>query len=891
MLGTDELCSELGTDLEKGLPDEEAARRLGKHGKNTLKESPPRSFLSVFASQLKETLVLILLAAAAISGFLGEWEDLAVILAIVFLNAFLGAYQEMKAESSLRALRDLTKPLAKVIRDGSLKRISAEELVPGDVVVIEAGDAVPADIRLAEAYSLYVNESVLTGESAPVEKGVEPLNERDVPLGDRRNMAYMGTTVTGGRGRGLVIATGMDTEIGKIAGMLKDEKRELTPLQRRLTELGKILGIAAGIVVLFVFLTGLLRGERLLDMLMIAISLAVAAVPEGLPAVVTVVLSLGVLRMSKRKAVIRRLPAVETLGSVTVICTDKTGTLTKNEMTVVQLYTGGRFFGVTGRGYTPEGFLLGEDGAKVDPAQCPPLRMMLLGGILNNDARLERLGDGWRVIGDPTEGSLVVLAAKAGISKETVERDYPRLAEIPFDSSRKMMTTLHRLGYRVCSFTKGAPDALLQRSRSVLGSDGEAAPMTEEERSSLSEINERLSAQGLRVLALAMRIWPEVPERLDPGVAEDDLVFVGFFAIKDPVRPEARDAVAVARDAGIRTVMITGDHRETAVAIAKELGIWRQGDGVITGAQLVGMDDAALMEEAKRATVYARVSPEDKLRIVNALKAHGEVVAMTGDGVNDAPALKRADVGVAMGVTGTDVAKEASDMVLLDDNFATIVRAVEEGRTIYANIRKVTQYLLSCNIGEIVAIFGAIACGMGSPLSPIQLLWLNLVTDGLPALALGVEPPERDVMKRPPRNPSEGIMGGGVGASIAWQGALIGLLSFGIYLFALASGRHRDEARTMSFVAMALMQLIHSFNVRSLETPLVGIGIFSNRSLVAAFLGALMLQACVILVPFLRDLFEIVPLAAGSWLVVLGFSSVPLVVVEGVKTVRAFMRT
>lgn len=885
-LDVEQTCSELDSDLNKGLTFDEVVSRLKKYGVNSLKEAPPRSLLSMFVAQLKEALVLILIAAAAISCFLGEWSDAAVILAIVLVNAALGAYQERKAEQSLRALKKMTKPTAKVIRDGVVTRFDVEKLVPGDLVLLEAGDSVPADIRLTEVVSLKVNESILTGESVPVEKAVEPIAGEEVPLGDRRNMAFMGTTVASGRGGGLVVETGMRTELGRIAEMLQDTEPDVTPLQRRLAELGKILGLAAGVIVLVVFAAGIWRGERLLDMLMIAISLAVAAVPEGLPAVVTIVLSLGVIRMSRRMAVVRRLPAVETLGAVTVICTDKTGTLTKNEMTVTRLYAGGESLNVTGSGYLPKGDFLSEDGETVDPQRKPCLMLMLLGGLLNSDARLEKIGESWRVIGDPTEGALVVLAAKAGLTKDEAEKVYPRLAEIPFDSSRKLMTTFHMIEGEVCSFTKGAPDVVLSRCSGIIGRSGGTAPLAEEKRAFLSEVNSRLASQGLRVLALALRKWPAVPEALEPDAVENDLAFVGFFAIQDPARPEARDAVAIARRAGIRTVMITGDHRETALAIARELDIWRDGDGILTGMQLCGMDDERLKDEVDRTTIYARVSPEDKLRIVGALKAHGQVVAMTGDGVNDAPALKKADIGVAMGITGTDVAKEASDMVLLDDNFATIVRAVEEGRTIYGNIRKAVQYLLSCNIGEIVTIFFAIILGLRSPLTAIQLLWLNLITDGLPALSLGLEPPERGVMNRPPRKPWEGIMSGGVGFNIIWQGAVIGLLSLAVYWLAMSLGKTLEEARTMTFAAMALMQLVHSFNARSLKESVFSLGIFTNRSLVWAFLGSLSLQLCVLFIPLLRKLFEVVLLSVGEWLIIIGFSLVPLLVVEMYKGLK-----
>ncbi len=878
-LEAQEACDALGTNPGQGLSAIEAAERLRVHGPNALKKKPPRGLLSMFAGQMKEILVLILLAAAVISGILGEWEDAVVILIIVILNAIIGVIQENKAEHALKALKDLTKPSTKVVRDGKVIQMNAEELVPGDLVLLDAGDSVPADLRLIEAASLRANESALTGESVPVEKDPEVIKAGQVSLGDRKNMLFMGATITGGRAKAVAVETGMKTQLGRIARLLDEAEIEPTPLQQRLAKLGKILGLAAGAIVALVFSIGLWRGENLLEMFMVAISLAVAAVPEGLPAVVTIVLALGVTRMSRQRAIIRKLPAVETLGTATVICSDKTGTLTKNEMTVTSVYADGRMFQITGTGYAPEGKLLDQDGSGVSPAAGGSLNLALLGGLLNSDAQVEATEKGYQVIGDPTEGALVVAAAKAGLTREASRQTSPRVAEIPFDSDRKMMTTFHRMEGFIRSFTKGAPDVVIERCTHVLLRE-DTIVLDEGKRRELLEINSRFASQGRRVLALATRRWQEVPWSLAPENAERELTLIGFFALQDPPRPEAKEAVARCRRAGIRTIMITGDHRDTAAAIAAELGMLQPGDGSLTGDQLEQMDEEQLKGAVNRVAVFARVSPEHKLRIVEALKYHGHVVAMTGDGVNDAPALKRADIGAAMGISGTEVAKEASDIVLQDDNFATIVQAVEEGRTIYNNIRGSIQYLLSCNTGEIAAIFSSLLLGLGSPLSPIQILWLNLVTDGPPALALGLEPPQKGIMERPPRNPKEGIFSGGVGAMILWQGLMIGVLSLAAYWLALRWGRTLQEAHTMAFVTMAMSQLAHSFNVRSAEQSLFTLGLGSNRSMIYAFVVSAAALFIVILTPFLRSVFGTAMLRPSDWAFVLGLSLIPLVLVE-----------
>lgn len=880
-----DIIKELNTDLEKGLSMEEVNNRLNTYGPNALEEPPPRRLISMFIEQLKEVLVLILIGAAIISGALGEWEDTIVIMIIVILNAALGVFQENKAEQALKALKEMTKASVKVLRGEKIGQTEVDHLVPGDIIFLDAGDSIPADARLFESASLRVNEAALTGESVPTEKDIRVIAAQEVPVGDRKNMVFRGTTVTAGRGRAIITQTGMKTELGRIAQLLQETPPEPTPLQQQLAKLGKVLGIAAGGIVAVVFLTGLLRGEDVLEMFMTAIALAVAAIPEGLPSVVTIVLALGVTRMSRRNAIIRKLPAVETLGVATYICSDKTGTLTKNEMTVTGIYLNGEIFKVSGTGYQPEGKFAKDQGETINPSDIKNLDIMLLGGMLNSDAELDKTDKGYQIIGDPTEGSLVVAAEKAGFKKVDVKRKYTRLQEIPFDSARKMMTTFHKMDGEIVSFTKGAPDILLARCTEQATSQGISA-LNKDKQEKILEVNSRLASQGQRVLALAMRKWPEIPDNPTTDSVESNLTFIGFFTIIDPARDEVKEAVSVARSAGIKTVMITGDHQDTAVAIARELDIWRKGDGILTGVQLEKMGVDELKNHVIKTTVYARVSPEHKLRIVDALKARGHVVAMTGDGVNDAPALKRADIGSAMGITGTEVSKEASDMVLLDDNFATIVSAVEEGRTIYANIRKSIQYLLSCNTGEIVAIFTAILLGLGSPLTPIQILWLNLVTDGPPALALGLEPPEKGVMKRMPRNSKEGVFAGGVGQDILILGATIGLISLGSYWLALQWGRSIEEAHTMAFVTMAFSQLIHSFNVRSLDQSLFITGLTSNRSLVAAFFFSSLMQLSVIYIPFLREVFETALLSSGDMSAALGLSLVPLVVAEATKLLK-----
>lgn len=890
----DEVAQRLQTDPNLGLSPAEAQARLEQHGPNQLQTAGGRSLLSLWAEQIRQPLVLILLGACAISAALGEWMDVIVILLIVLLNAALGATQEGQAERALAALKKLSSPQAKVVRAGHVQTVPAASLVPGDLVWLEAGDHVPADCRLVEAANLRIDEAALTGESVPVEKRACPPGSLGAGLGDLHNLAFSGTVVRYGRGRALVFATGMETVIGRIAGVLQQTPSEPTPLQRRMAEVGKTLGLLAGVLVAVVFATGLWRGIPAGEMFMAAISLAVAAIPEGLPAVVTVVLALGVQQMAARKAIVRRLAAVETLGTATAIASDKTGTLTQNEMTVTRVFAGYQWHQVTGQGYRPEG--------QVHPG-TEAAQAVLAAAALASDARLDRDENGaWRVTGDPTEGALVVAAAKAGWPVEKLAAAFPRVAEIPFDSERKRMTTFHRASGGappspalwpvapggVIAFTKGAPDLLLP----LCVQDASGAPMTEDRRARLLEANAAMAGEALRVLAVAYRLWEEPPgESTRPEEAEAGLTFLGFVGMLDPARPEVPAAVESARRAGIRPLMITGDYRDTAVAIGRQVGIWHEGATVLTGAEIDRLDQEQLTAAARTTAIYARVSPEHKLRIVRALQACGHVVAVTGDGVNDAPALKGADIGVAMGITGTDVAKEAADMVLADDNFATIVAAVQEGRAIYANIRKSIQYLLSCNIGEIAAVFSALAAGLQLPLTAIQILWVNLVTDGLPALALGMEKPEKGIMDQPPRKPKESVFAGGLGVAIAWQGLLIGAATLAAFAWALRAGKGATEAGTIAFATLAFSQLVHSLNARSLRLSVFQLGPASNRPLLLGLAASALLQLAVLLIPALQPWFGVVPLDVADWVAVALASLSPLLVGEGVKLSHRLLET
>ncbi|MDK2931845.1 MAG: P-type Ca2+ transporter type [Bacillota bacterium] len=1099
-----DVAAVLGTDLAKGLSSGDAKARLERFGPNELREKPGPSVLEMFLAQFKEPLVLVLIVAAAISAALREVTEGIVIMAIVVLNAVLGVTQESRAEKALAALKKLAAPSARVRRDGATVTVPARELVPGDVVLIEAGDHIPADMRVVEAVTLKVEEAALTGESVPVEKAADITLPEEAPIGDRTNMLHMATICVYGRGRAVVVATGMNTQVGRIAGLMETSAEKRTPLQERLEELGKWLGGAALGLCAIMFVAGLLRGIPAFEMFLTAVSLAVAAIPEGLPAIVTVVLAIGVQRMARHRAIVRKLPAVETLGSATAICSDKTGTLTENQMTVVRAYVDGRLLKVTGQGYSPEGEFrmastladgelaacaptataasagaalapdtgaitpaimnavadmgsgqggdlirsaasrtgvgpemsaAGEgttssgvaidlaDGIAVDLAD-PHLRMLARIASLCNNSELRQNPDTgeWYVTGDPTEGALVVAARKAGFGPEEAEKA-PRVGEIPFDSVRKRMTTVNRFPWPVpapyphapegpegtkthaggtgtggpgpggaapglaaaegspcgadstcVALVKGAPDSVLGRCAFVF-ERGEVRPLDDEAKARIMSTNSRMAADALRVLAFAFRTLPSLPPRLDPDDIERDLVFVGLMGMMDPPRAEVPAAVRTCREAGIVPIMITGDHKDTAIAVAKAIGLgpgagagagagagsgagtgagagagvaagtgagpdvgatvgysssgassgaspgaaaaWIVGPSTagsapaaadaaspavigfpeaLSGSELDAMSDEELDAAVRRVSIYARVSPEHKVRIVEALQRQGHVAAMTGDGVNDAPALKRADIGCAMGITGTDVAKEAADMVLADDKFATIVEAVRQGRTIFDNIRRSIAYLISCNIGEIVAIFTAIVSGSFRPLTPIQILWVNLVTDSLPALALGVEPPDPGVMRRPPRKRSESVFGAGGVVRIGLYGAFIG----GITLLAFWLGVREDigtgrdpvlAARTMAFATMSLSQLFHAFNLRSTLHSLFRLGPLTNRYLVGAWMASAALQLAVLMVPAMRPVFDTVALTASEWATVWGLSASTIVFGEIVKAVSRLYAT
>lgn len=894
-----DIYARLNTSPELGLEDAEVASRLVQYGHNELVGAPRPTFLKRLIDQFNDFIVILLIVASIVAAILGDYVESGAILAIVILNAILGLIQEGRAEVALEALTKLAAPEAQVIRGGHRRSMPARELVPGDVVVLEAGNYVPADLRLIEAANLRIEEAALTGESQAAEKDARLVLRQDASLGDRRNTAFMGTIISYGRGRGVVVSIGMDTQIGLIATMLQRVGQEVTPLQRRLAQLGKALGTGALVICAAVFLLGVLRGNEAVQMFLVAVSLAVAAVPEGLPAVVTITLALGMREMIKRHALIRRLSSVETLGSTTVICSDKTGTLTQNVMTVTRLWADGELLEVTRPDQAGKGAFQ-QDGQPVDLRAHPAFTTALWAAALANDAVMEiqqDAPDGYRLVGDPTETALLVAAAKSGSTRAQLERAYPRIGEVPFDATRKRMTTVHHIKtphpddpspFHDTAFqdweaalTKGAPDIVLGLCTHYQSLDDRRRPLNEATRLTVLQANEALAGQALRVLGLAYRVQES---GLSTGQMEDierDLTFVGLIGMIDPPRPEVSPALKLAQRAGIRTVMITGDYANTARAIARDIGLIGANDSVRSGPELQAMSDADLYQEVRTTSVYARVSPEHKMRIVEALQHNGEIVAMTGDGVNDAPALKRADIGVAMGISGTDVAKEAADMVLTDDNYASIVAAVEQGRVIYSNIRKFVYFLLSCNLAEILIIFIPILAGLPSPLTAIQLLWLNLISDGAPALALGVERGDPDIMQQTPRPPKEAIINRPMLVRIIIQTVVDTCTVLGAYLIGLRYFGHIPRmAETMAFATLSLSELLRAFSARSELRLVFRLGLFSNPAMFYAVATSIVLLLVVIYIPILQPLFNTVTLTWVQWRIIGPLILVPLIAAE-----------
>ncbi len=882
MYSVQECAVIIGSDPDTGLTDEEAAARLEKYGKNKLEEGKRKTVLRMFYEQFKSLMIIILLAAALISGFLGEYTDTVIILVVVILNAVLGVLQENKAEKALEALKKMSSPFARVIRGGTAKSIKSEEVVPGDLILIEAGDFIPADIRLSESASLRIEESALTGESVPVEKMTAAIPEADTVVGDMTNMAFLSSSVAYGRGKGIAVGTGMDTEVGKIADLISKAENEETPLQKKLAELGKYLSILVVVISIIIFTAGVLQKRDYFEMFLTAVSLSVAAIPEGLPAIVTIVLALGVQRMAKRNAIIRKLPAVETLGSTEVICSDKTGTLTQNKMTVKEIFLNDTINTLNnvdrhepGIGVFMQVLALCND-AKLPAAESPILK----------DGSDEQ--SAMRVLGDPTEIALVNFAADNGYNKNDMEAEYPRKNEIPFDSIRKLMTTVNLIGENPRILTKGAPDMLVERCSHIF-INGEILPLDDTYKEKINAANSDMASKALRVLAMAYRDIDLLPDNLTSAETENHLVFIGLTGMMDPPRYEVKDAVRICREAGMKPVMITGDHRDTATAIAKELSMIQYESEVITGSELdlISKDDFA--RTIGSFSVYARVSPEHKVRIVEAWKQDGKVVAMTGDGVNDAPALKIADIGVGMGITGTDVAKSVSDMVLSDDNFATIVVAVEEGRKIYSNIRKAIQFLLSANLGEVLTLFAATMLNW-TILLPIHILWINLVTDTFPALALGFEKAESDVMKKPPVRSGASFLAGGMGANILYQGILEGIITLAAYFAGRVLYEDNTVAMTVAFATLGLVQLSHAYNVRSDTKSVLSSVTPFNPYLLGAVLISALLQVAVIIIPGLNSIFKVSHLTLEQWGLVVLFSLSIIPMVEIVKLLKYLLK-
>ena len=873
---TDEVLKDLGVDPAIGLTSQEAAIRLEKFGKNVLPEKKRKSTLKMFLEQLQDTMIYILLIATALSAFMGDIAEAIIILVVVLLNAAIGVFQENKAEAAMEALKKLTTPRAIVRRDGEATEISSQDIVYGDIIEIDAGRYIPADLRLLESSNLQIEESALTGESVPSEKYATFIADKEeTPLGDRKNMAFMSTLATYGRGVGIVVANAVESEIGKIAKILEEDNNEMTPLQKRMDNLGKTLGYLCLGIAAVMMVVGVLQNRDVKDMFMTAISLAVAAIPEGLPAIVAIVLALGVTRMSKNNAIVKKLPAVETLGSVNVICSDKTGTLTQNKMTVVKTYT------------HEDSHELDTDLANIESSEEE--KLLIKSFVLCSDAT----ANAEKTTGDPTEIAFIVAGNRMGLTKEALNAEFPRVDEKPFDSDRKLMSTVNQEGEKFAVHTKGATDNLIKISNRAF-INGKIVPMTDEVRKTFLKEAEAMSNQALRVLGAAYKVVDTVPVTEE---MEKDLVFLGLVGMIDPPRLEVKDSIQLAKDAGVKTIMITGDHKNTAVAIARELGIATSLDEALTGAEIDDYSDEDFDKNISQWRVFARVSPEHKVKIVRSFKNAGNIVSMTGDGVNDAPSLKFADIGVAMGITGTDVSKGAADMILTDDNFTTIVRAIEEGRNIYSNIKKAVIFLLSCNLGEIIAIFLAVLLNWPIPLLATQILWVNLITDTLPAIALGVDPGDPDVMLKKPRSPKESFFAKGAGLRAVVGGTLIGLLTIAAFAFGiyerggnLMTGNVPEEAliyaRTMAFVVLALSQLFYSLSVRHSIKPIFQVGLLTNKYLIGAIFIGILLQLSVIEIPFLANAFGVHSLPTGDKLLVFGFALIPLIVNEILKAIN-----
>ena len=875
-----EIEKALQTSSYTGLSNDEVKYRQKKYGFNELHEGEKQSLWLLFFAQFKDFMVLVLLVATLISGFLGEYVDAIAIIAIVFLNGILGFFQERKAEKSLDALKEMSAPQVHVLRNDKWMKIPSKEVVVGDILKFSSGDRIGADLRIIESSSLEIEESALTGESQPVSKRSEELMFAADGIGDEENKAFMGTMVTRGSGIGIVIATGMDTAMGKIAHLLQSAETMTTPLQRRLEQLGKILIITALILTVIVVLTGVLQGNDLYTMFLAGVSLAVAAIPEGLPAIVTVALSLGVQRMIKKRAIVRKLPAVETLGCASVICSDKTGTMTQNKMTVTKLWSGGKIWDVTGTGYVPQGeFLMGDQAVALQTEKS--LLQLLTFGMLCNNANLVTKGKQVMLDGDPTEGAMLVAALKAGLSRDQLNERFTIVKEFPFDSTRKMMSVIVKdhVGKHFVVI-KGAPDVLFSRCQSILW-DGKTAPFNKDYQQLVNREMDGLASHALRMIAVGYKPLATGNMIFHEEEAEKDIILVGLQGMIDPPRPEVKQAIKECREAGIKTVMITGDHVTTAKAIAFQLGILRGKEKVLEGKLLNEMSFAELEDMVEDVAVFARVSPEHKLHIVKALQNKGHIVAMTGDGVNDAPAIKTADIGISMGITGTDVAKEASSLILVDDNFATIKSAIKEGRNIYENIRKFIRYLLASNVGEILVMFFAMLCALPLPMIPIQILFVNLVTDGLPAMALGLDAPEDDVMKHNPRSPNEGVFARGLGWKIISRGFLIGVSTLiAFYVVYRANPTNIAYAQTVAFATLVLTQLIHVFDCRS-ERSIFSRNPFGNKYLVGAVLSSLLLMFAAIYYEPFRLIFHTVAIPARDWLLIIGMSSIPTFLLAG----------